>query len=85
MLFMGCKKYPDENEYDQFLDNHGGSSNATTDMETVSFKVAINLFEALLLFDTDLFVTEFAVSKSTGCTGCTDWDRVHGQLAFSMG
>lgn len=37
MLFMGCKKYPDENEYDQFLDNHGGSSNATTDMETTCY------------------------------------------------
>jgi predicted Zn-dependent peptidase len=32
---MGCKKYPDENEYDQYLDKHGGSSNACTDMERV--------------------------------------------------
>ncbi|RHY27562.1 hypothetical protein DYB32_006693 [Aphanomyces invadans] len=30
MLFMGTKKYPDENSYSQFLSAHGGSSNAYT-------------------------------------------------------
>jgi hypothetical protein len=33
MLFMGTKKYPDENEYNVFLAQHGGSSNAYTDTE----------------------------------------------------
>lgn len=32
MLFMGSKKYPNENEYDQYLQQHGGSSNAYTDL-----------------------------------------------------
>lgn len=32
MLFMGSKKFPDENEYDAFLARHGGSSNAYTEM-----------------------------------------------------
>ena len=36
VLFMGCKKYPSENEYDNFLSKHGGSSNASTDYESVS-------------------------------------------------
>lgn len=32
MLFMGSAKYPDENEYDDFLTKHGGSSNAFTEL-----------------------------------------------------
>ncbi len=32
MLFMGSKKYPDENEYDSYLTKHGGSSNAFTEL-----------------------------------------------------
>lgn len=27
MLFMGTSKYPDENEYSQVINNHGGSQN----------------------------------------------------------
>lgn len=30
MLFMGSKKYPIENEYDKFITDHGGSTNAYT-------------------------------------------------------
>lgn len=30
MLFMGTKKYPQESEYDRYLTEHGGSSNAYT-------------------------------------------------------
>ncbi|KAJ7533128.1 hypothetical protein O6H91_13G034400 [Diphasiastrum complanatum] len=33
MLFMGSSKFPDENEYDNFLSKHGGSSNAFTETE----------------------------------------------------
>jgi insulysin len=33
MLFIGTTKYPDENAYDSFLNAHGGSSNAFTDLE----------------------------------------------------
>jgi len=32
MLFMGSAKYPDENEYDDYLTKHGGSSNAFTEL-----------------------------------------------------
>jgi nardilysin len=32
MLFMGSEKFPDENEYDSYLQHHGGSSNAYTEM-----------------------------------------------------
>ena len=30
MLFLGTKKYPDENSYAEYLQSHGGSSNAYT-------------------------------------------------------
>lgn len=32
MLFMGSAKYPNENEYDDYLTKHGGSSNAFTEL-----------------------------------------------------
>ena len=37
MLFLGTAKYPDENEYNQYLNKHGGHSNAYTDMESTNF------------------------------------------------
>ena len=53
MLFMGCKKYPDENEYDEYLDKHGGSSNASTDMERVcgfgKLKIIRQLIQTLFI------------------------------------
>jgi insulysin len=30
MLFLGTKKYPDENTYSKFIQAHGGSKNAAT-------------------------------------------------------
>ena len=35
MLFLGTEKYPNENEYSSYLNNHGGSSNAYTACESV--------------------------------------------------
>ncbi|KAL3144870.1 hypothetical protein ABBQ38_001970 [Trebouxia sp. C0009 RCD-2024] len=37
MLFMGSKKYPDENEYDSYLTKHGGASNAFTELEFTNY------------------------------------------------
>ena len=50
MIFMGTKKYPDENEYSEFLNNNGGSSNAYTDGDVINYFFEINsikFFEAL--------------------------------------
>lgn len=33
MLFMGSTKYPSENEYDSFISQRGGYSNAMTECE----------------------------------------------------
>lgn len=37
MLFLGTEKFPDENAYNVFLNQHGGSSNAFTDMESTNY------------------------------------------------
>lgn len=37
MLFLGTEKFPDENEYSQYLSLHGGSSNAYTDCDHTNF------------------------------------------------
>lgn len=37
MVFMGSKKYPKENDFDEFITQNGGSDNASTDVETTVF------------------------------------------------
>jgi insulysin len=37
MLFLGTRKYPDEDEYETFLSQFGGFSNAYTDMEDTNY------------------------------------------------
>ena len=50
MLFMGTTKYPDENDYQAYLSQHGGSSNAFTDLEHTNyyFDVASSALEGAL-------------------------------------
>lgn len=37
MLFMGSEQFPDENEYDAYLQRHGGSANAFTELVSPRF------------------------------------------------
>ena len=37
MLFLGTKKYPDENDFDKFLSDNGGSSNAYTATDNTNY------------------------------------------------
>jgi insulysin len=37
MVFLGSQQYPTENEYDSYLSQHGGHSNAYTDLEMTVF------------------------------------------------
>ena len=37
MLFMGTTKYPSENDYSEFVSNHGGYENAFTSMTDTNF------------------------------------------------
>jgi secreted Zn-dependent insulinase-like peptidase len=41
-MTVGTEKYPVENHYKQFLSKHGGSSNASTSMETTVYKFDVN-------------------------------------------
>merc|ERR1719336_1953773 len=41
MLFMGTKKYPSENEYEEYVDKHGGSYNAYTASEETNYFFSI--------------------------------------------
>lgn len=48
MLFMGSAKYPDENEYDVYLNKHGGSSNAYTELVSLFLPPASQHINMLL-------------------------------------
>ena len=50
MLFLGTKKFPDENHYKKYVTKHGGSSNAATGMENTIYKfnVVSGAFEGAL-------------------------------------
>ena len=53
LLFMGSKKYPEENAYDKFMSTHGGSDNAFTELEHTVFHFEIpqeHLANALDMF-----------------------------------
>jgi insulysin len=41
MLFLGTEKYPNEDEYETFLSQYGGFSNAYTDMEDTNYYFSI--------------------------------------------
>lgn len=36
VVFMGSEKYPDENDFDAYVKQFGGNSNAYTECESVS-------------------------------------------------
>lgn len=42
MLFLGTKKYPNESEYDRYIKEHGGSSNAYTTNDYTCFLFSID-------------------------------------------
>lgn len=50
MLFMGSKKYPGENVFMKFIEDHAGSSNAYTSTENTNyhFEVATTHFKEAL-------------------------------------
>ena len=67
MLFLGTEKYPQENHYKQFLNSHGGSSNASTSMEATVYRFDVNSIhfsEALDIF-CQFFKTPLFASAST--------------------
>ncbi|CAK9817833.1 Nrdc [Anthophora plagiata] len=57
MVFMGSEKYSQENDFDTFIKNRGGSNNATTDCEMTTFYFEIQ--EKHLLSALDRFAQFF--------------------------
>ena len=41
MLFMGTEKYPDENDYDEFISNNGGYNNAWTSLTNTNYQFEV--------------------------------------------
>jgi len=68
MLFLGTKKYPQEDEYSAFLASHGGSSNAFTSTEDTNFYFDVQpeyLHDMLDRF-AQFFVEPLFTESSTG-------------------
>ena len=53
MIFMGSKTYPGENEFEEFVSQNGGGSNAYTEYESTTYYFHVKedaLYGALLRF-----------------------------------
>ncbi|XP_068625858.1 insulin-degrading enzyme [Battus philenor] len=68
MLFLGTKKYPEENEYNKFLSENGGSSNASTssDHTTYYFDVLPPHLEKALDIFSQFFISPLFTESATG-------------------
>ncbi|XP_026744064.1 insulin-degrading enzyme [Trichoplusia ni] len=68
MLFLGTKKYPEENEYNKFLSEHGGGSNASTSSDHTTYYFDVlpeHLPKALDIF-AQFFITPLFTESATG-------------------
>lgn len=68
MLFLGTEKYPDENSYSAYLNEHGGYSNAYTASEATNYHFCVannGLKEALDRFSS-FFFCPFFTETATG-------------------
>ncbi|CAG9574977.1 unnamed protein product [Danaus chrysippus] len=68
MLFLGTQKYPEENEYNKFLSEHGGSSNASTSSDHTTYYFDVlpqHLAKALDIF-AQFFISPLFTEGATG-------------------
>jgi len=67
MLFLGTEKYPDEQEYNHYLNTHGGSSNAYTsgDRTNYHFKVNSDYLEGSLDRFSQFFISPLFTQDGT--------------------
>ncbi|KAL4720112.1 hypothetical protein ACJJTC_008155 [Scirpophaga incertulas] len=68
MLFLGTEKYPEENEYNKYLSEHGGSSNASTssDHTTYYFDVLPEYLPGALDIFAQFFISPLFTESATG-------------------
>lgn len=67
MLFLGTKKYPDEDNYETFLGQYGGFSNAYTDMEDTNYFFSVTT-DAAECFPEEEDATNDVVAVTTTTT-----------------
>ncbi|XP_063543756.1 insulin-degrading enzyme [Cydia strobilella] len=68
MLFLGTEKYPEENEYNKFLSEHGGSSNASTSSDHTTYYFDVlpdHLGKSLDIF-AQFFIAPLFTESATG-------------------
>ncbi|XP_034244574.1 insulin-degrading enzyme isoform X2 [Thrips palmi] len=67
MLFLGTEKYPDENQYNKFLANHAGRSNAFTssDQTNYYFDVAPDRLKETLDIFSQFFIAPLFTESAT--------------------
>lgn len=67
MLFMGSKKYPVENVFSKFIEDHAGSTNAYTSNENTNyhFEVATTHFKEALDIFAQFFISPLFEASST--------------------
>lgn len=65
--FLGTEKYPDENTYQMYLSQHGGSSNAYTDQEDTNyfFDVQSDFLEGALDIFAQFFIAPLFTESAT--------------------
>jgi len=73
MLFLGTEKYPSEQEYETFLNQHGGSSNAYTDMEDTNYYFSLTP-------SPQEEEQEQSISTSTNSSTLSGGEALHGGL-----
>ena len=61
MIFLGSKKYPGESQFEEFLSENGGESNAFTECEYTCGSSAV---AAVVMFSLDLPVLSYEAFTS---------------------
>ncbi|XP_053674496.1 nardilysin-like [Anopheles nili] len=78
MIFMGSKKYPQENEYDSYISKCGGFDNAVTDLEETTFYFEID--ESHLEGALDRFASLFTEPLMLRESVCRERDAVESEF-----
>jgi len=67
MLFLGTEKFPEENQYSQFLAEHSGSSNAYTAYENTNyyFEILADHLEGIIDIFSQFFISPLFTESAT--------------------
>ena len=82
MLFLGTKEYPDPDEYQKFISDHGGNHNAFTSLEHTNyfFDINANFLEGAL----DRFSQQFAAPLFNADYVSREVNAVHSEFSSKI-